>query len=156
MSRGHPAELSSTEEMFWRALMRLVLSLPRHLDGDLLEAADITVNEYVTLVSLSEAPGRELRMTDLARSAGLSASRMTRLVGDLQAEGMVTKRASAVDGRGFVTILTASGLNRLETAWGVYVASVRALVFDHLDPGSTSDVAQALREIAEGLERRNS
>jgi DNA-binding MarR family transcriptional regulator len=68
--------LSSTEELLWRALMRVVLWLPRRLDVDLLQAG-ISVNEYTTLVSLSEAPERELRMTDLARATGLSASRMS-------------------------------------------------------------------------------
>jgi DNA-binding MarR family transcriptional regulator len=44
----------------------------------------ITANEYTTLMCLSEAPGREFRMADLANAAALSASRRTRLVDDLQ------------------------------------------------------------------------
>ena len=87
--------LSAPEEEFWRALMRIVLSLPRRLDSDLVRAAGITANEYTVLMCLSEAPGRELRMADLANAAALSASRMTRLVDDLQHRGLVTKRGAS-------------------------------------------------------------
>jgi DNA-binding MarR family transcriptional regulator len=146
--------LSATEEAFWRGLMRVVMSLPRHLDGDLVRAVGITANEYLTLMSLSEAPGRELRMTDLANETALSPSRITRLVNELQARGLVTKRASAEDGRGNLASLTSDGLAKLGAAWGVHVSSVRALVFDHLDPATMSDAAQTLSDVAARLEGR--
>ena len=55
-------------------------------------------------------------MSDLAGATDLSASRMTRLVDELQSCGLVTKRASAEDGRGNVASLTPSGLAKLKTA----------------------------------------
>jgi DNA-binding MarR family transcriptional regulator len=101
--------LSATEEECWRALIRIVLPLPRRPDSDLMRVAGITANEYTTLMCLSEAPRRELRMADLANAAALSASRMTRLVDDLQSRELVTKRVSAEDGRGNIAKLTAAG-----------------------------------------------
>jgi DNA-binding MarR family transcriptional regulator len=144
--------LNATEEAFWRALMRIVLSLPRRLDSDLVRSVGITANEYTTLMCLSEAPGRELRMTDLANAAALSASRMTRLVDDLQARGLVTKRTSAEDARGNVAKLTPAGLAKLKKAWPAHLASVRDRVFDHVDAGTVTNAAQALSEIAAQLE----
>jgi DNA-binding MarR family transcriptional regulator len=144
--------LNQTEEAFWRALMRISLSLPRRLDSDLTRTVGITANEYTTLMCLSEAPGRELRMADLANAAALSASRMTRLVDDLQARGLVTKRASSDDGRGNVAQLTPAGLAKLKKAWPAHLASVRDRVFDHVDPSTVPDTAQALSEIAARLE----
>lgn len=149
---GKVDPLNEAEEAFWRALMRIVLSLPRRLDSDLVRSVGVTANEYTTLMCLSEAPGRQLRMADLANAAALSASRMTRLVDDLQARGLVTKRASAEDGRGNVAKLTPAGLAKLTKAWPTHLASARALVFDHVDPGTVSDAAQALSEIAAYLE----
>lgn len=146
--------LSATEEAFWRALMRVAMSLPRHLDSNLVRAVGITVNEYLTLMSLSEAPGRELRMTDLADETALSASRITRLVKDLQARGLVTKRASTEDGRGNVASLTSDGAAKLRAAFGVHVSGLRALVFDRVDPAITSDAAQTLSEVAARLDGR--
>ncbi len=144
--------LSETEEIFWRSLMRIVLSLPRRLDSDLVRTAGITANEYTTLMCLSEAPGRELRMADLANAAALSASRMTRLVDDLQTRGLVGKRASAEDGRGNVAKLTPAGLAKLKKAWPAHLASVRGRVFDHVDACTVTDAAQALSRIAAQLE----
>ena len=146
--------LGADDEAFWRALMRIVMVLPRRLDNDLMRAVGVTANEYLTLLSLSEAPGRELRMTDLADAAGLSASRMTRLVEHLQSRDLVTKRSSAEDGRGSVAGLTPAGLAKLEAAWDTHLASVRGLVFDHVDPSTTTDAANALSEIAAGLDGR--
>lgn len=144
--------LNATEEVFWRAMMRIVLALPRRLDADLVRTVGMTANEYMTLMCLSEAPNRELRMSDLAKAAALSASRMTRLVDDLQARGLVTKRTSAQDARGTVAKLTPAGLARLKKAWPTHLASVRDRVFDHVDPGTVTEAAQALSKIAEQLE----
>jgi DNA-binding MarR family transcriptional regulator len=144
--------LTATEEIFWRALMRIVLSLPRRLDIDLARAVGVTANEYTTLMCLSEAPGRELRMADLAKAAALSASRMTRLVDDLESRELVTRRASSEDRRGNIAQLTPAGLATLKTAWPVHLASVRRRVLDHVDPATVSKAAQALSEIAIHLE----
>ena len=144
--------LNETEDAFWRALMRIVLSLPRRLDSDLVRTVGVTANEYVTLMCLSEAPRRELRMADLAKATALSASRMTRLVDDLQSRGLVAKRASSDDGRGNVAKLTPAGLAKLKKAWPVHLASVRGRVFDHVEPATVASAAQALSEIAAQLE----
>jgi DNA-binding MarR family transcriptional regulator len=132
--------------------MRIVLSLPRRLDSDLMRAAGVSANEYTTLMCLSEAPRRELRMADLANAAALSASRMTRLVDDLQSRGLVTKRASADDGRGNVAKLTPAGFAKVKAAWPAHLTSVRSRVFDHVDPATVEKAAQALSEIAAQLE----
>lgn len=144
--------LNGDEEIFWRALMRIVLSLPRRLDADLVRTVGITANEYTTLMCLSEAPGRELRMTDLANAAALSGSRMTRLVDDLQTRGLVAKRTSSEDARGNVAKLTPAGLAKLRKAWPAHLSSVRGRVFDHVDPRTVTNAAQALSEIAAQLE----
>jgi DNA-binding MarR family transcriptional regulator len=146
--------LNDAEEAFWRALMRVVLSLPRRLDSDLVRNVGITATEYTTLMCLSEAPGRELRMADLANAAALSASRMTRLVDDLQSRGLVAKRASPEDARGNIAKLTPAGLAKLRQAWPAHLASVRERVFDHVDPATVTKAAQALSEIAAQLEAR--
>jgi DNA-binding MarR family transcriptional regulator len=79
---------------------------------------------------------------------------MTRLVDELQSRGLVTKRASAVDGRGTVASLTTAGSSLLKRAWRIHVSSVRALVFDHVDPIARKDAARAVAEIAARLEDR--
>ena len=94
--------LSEREEELWRAVMRVIRVLPRHLDSDLARNAGLTASEYIALMSLSEASNRELRMSDLAEAAGLSASRTTRLVDSLQERGLLKKSVSSSDARATV------------------------------------------------------
>lgn len=115
-------------------------------------AVGITANEYTTLMCLSEAPDHELRMASLANAAALSASRMSRLVHELQARGLVSKRVSADDGRGNLAKLTPAGLAKLNQAWPTHLASARAWVLDHIDPATVERAARALSDVAARLE----
>jgi DNA-binding MarR family transcriptional regulator len=144
--------LSPTEEQLWRAVMRIVKVIPRHLESDLVRGAGLTASEYTTIMHLSEAPNRELRMAELANATDLSASRMTRLVGDLQSRGLVTKTASSSDARGNVARLTPRGMAKLKSAWPVHLASVRRRFFDSIDAAAVEGVAKALAEVADHLE----
>ena len=150
MAKTEP--LSAQEEALWRAIMRLVKLLPRQLDSDLLRGAGVSASEYTTIMHLSEAPNRELRMSDLAMAAGLSASRMTRLVDDLQSRSLVRKVTSSVDARGNVAKLTPRGMAKLRTAWPVHLESVRTLFFDHVDKSDVKVIANALSNVADQLE----
>ena len=140
--------LSPHEEVLWRAVMRIVKVIPRHLDTDLTRGAGLTASEYTTIMHLSEAPNRELRMADLANATDLSASRMTRLVDDLQSCGLVTKTASSADARGNVARLTPRGMAKVKSAWPVHLASVRHRFFDCMDAAAVEAVAKALAEVA--------
>jgi DNA-binding MarR family transcriptional regulator len=149
---ANPEPLTPTEELFWRALMRIVLSLPRQLHDDMVRAAGLTASEYTVIMNLSEAPNRQLRMADLASATGLSASRTTRLVDSLQSHGLVVKRASSADGRSNLAELTSLGLTKLRSAWPAHVTSARRRVLDHVPPGSLAKTAQALESIAAPLD----
>ena len=144
--------LTPEEEILWRAMMRIVKVLPRCLDSDLIHGVGVSASEYTAMMHLSEAPNRELRMSDLASATGLSASRMTRLVDDLQSRSLVTKVASASDARGNVARLTSRGMSKLRGAWPVHLASVRTRFFDHMDTSEIKPVAAALSGVADHLE----
>ena len=119
-----------------------------------MQGIGLNASEYSTIMHLSEAPNRELRMNDLASATGLSASRMTRLVDDLQSRSLVTKVASTADARGNVARLTSRGMAKLRVAWPVHLASVRSRFLDHLDAASIKLVASALSDVADHLEER--
>lgn len=154
VSVAKPEPLSPDEEVLWRSLMRIVLTLQRHLHSDMVRATGLTASEYKVLMNLSEAPNRQLRMADLAVATGMSASRTTRLVDDLQARGLVTKRASAADGRSNLAELTSQGLAKLRSAWPAHLASVRRHVFDPIDPDTLPNAAKALEAVANQLDDR--
>jgi DNA-binding MarR family transcriptional regulator len=146
--------LSSSEEVLWRAMMRIVKVMPRVLDSDLIRGAGLTASEYTTIMHLSEAPNRELRMADLASVTGLSASRMTRLVDGLQSSGLVTKTASSVDARGNVAKLTKQGLAKLRSAWPVHLESVRRHFFEAIGQSALEGMVRTMSAVADGLDDR--
>jgi len=150
MARVPP--LTSTEEVLFRALMRLVITLPRALGDDLVRARGLTANDYTTLMHLSEAPNRELRITDLAAATALSVSRMSRLLDDLQVRQLVARRPSEVDGRGNLACLTRQGLAALKSAYPDHLASVRRLVMDHINEADKVRVAKALDAVARSVD----
>nr|WTB34869.1 MarR family winged helix-turn-helix transcriptional regulator [Streptomyces sp. NBC_00830] len=143
--------LTAQEERFWRALMRVIVALPRSLDEDLLRTTGLTLTEYVVLMSLSEAENQELRMTELAAATALSASRISRVVEALQGRGQVAKRRYEGDGRGNVTSITPEGLKRLQAAYPVHLASARKRVVDQLDGRSLSALARQFEAVVEKL-----
>jgi DNA-binding MarR family transcriptional regulator len=144
--------LTPAEESVWRALMSIVKALPRLIESDLIRGAGLTASEYSVLMHLSEAPNRELRMNDLASATGLSASRMTRLVDDLQSRSWVAKVTSSTDARGNVASLTPAGMAKLKAAWPVHLQSTRARFFDQVEKTSLNDLAKALPVVADQLE----
>jgi DNA-binding MarR family transcriptional regulator len=146
-----PIPLDALEEPTWRALARFFVVAPRLLDEDLQRGAHMSLSAYTILLHLSEAPGRALRMTELANRAYLSGSRTTRLVDELIADGLVAKERNAADGRGFDVTLTEEGLAALQRAYPVHLRSVRARVLDHVDRSTLPCFAKAVSAIAESL-----
>jgi DNA-binding MarR family transcriptional regulator len=141
--------LDPAEERLWRAVMRLLFVLPRALDQDLQDTTGLSSSRYGVLFNLSEAPRRTLRMNELAGLTALSASRITRVVAGLEAEGHVRRAPTADDGRGFQVTLTDDGHRRLREAWPHHLASARARVMSHvagsgLDLGSLTALVERL------------
>ena len=143
-----PAPLTAEEEAFLRAFGRARLTVPRAFDADLLREQRMSLSEYSALMHLSEAPGRRLRMSDLAGASALSLSGMTRIVNRLEGQGLVHRERPCSDGRGWNAVLTDAGLERLSQAWPTHLASVRRHVFDHLNDVDIPAFATALQRFA--------
>jgi DNA-binding MarR family transcriptional regulator len=136
--------LSAHEEAFLRAWSRAALTVPRALESDLLIGQGMSLSEYTALMHLSEAPGRTLRMSDLASACALSLSGMSRIVGRLETQGLVERERASCDGRGLNAVLTEAGMVRLRRAWPTHLASVRRHVMDHLSELDLPAVTAAL------------
>lgn len=100
----------------WRAFVRAQAQVSRRLDEDLRNEHGLSLQEYVALLILAEAPDRRLRMGRLADSLTLSKSGATRLIDRLASDGLVDRVSCPSDLRGAEAALTEAGLNRLRTA----------------------------------------
>jgi DNA-binding MarR family transcriptional regulator len=116
--------LSRTELDVWRSFLRAHAHLTRVLENELLAAQRLSLASYDVLVQLAEAPGRRLRMTELADAVLLSRSGVTRLVDRLEKGGLVARGRVDSDGRGVVAVLTQSGYERLKAATGTHLSGV--------------------------------
>jgi DNA-binding MarR family transcriptional regulator len=140
--------LTDKEQAAWRALMRLLIVLPRVIEADMIRAGQLTISEYTVLMHLSEAEDRSMRMNALAELARLTESGMSRIVTRLRGEGLVERRRSSQDGRGQVVALTDTGLAQLEATFPGHLASVRHHVFDALTGVDLDSFTDALSRIA--------
>src|SRR5215210_1159144 len=93
-------ELTPAELGAWRGLLRVHAALVRELDAELDAAHDLPLTSYDVLIYLRSAPGKRLRMADLADSVLLSRSGLTRLVDRLVREGLIVRDTCESDGRG--------------------------------------------------------
>jgi DNA-binding MarR family transcriptional regulator len=150
-SAGELQPLDGVEEPAWRDLARFFVVAPRVLDEDLQRGANMSLSAYSTLSHLSDAPERTLRITELANRAYLSGSRTTRLVDELVADGLATKKRCTDDGRGVDVTLTEKGLETLQRAYPVHLRSVRTRVLDHISRSALPGFAETIRAIAEAL-----
>jgi DNA-binding MarR family transcriptional regulator len=124
--------LSDSEQRAWRAFISACRRLFPELDAHLQHVAGIPFGYYEILVRLSEAPGRELRMTQLADASTSSKSRLSHAVARLEERGWIERLACATDRRGQVARLTDAGFAALDAAAHEHVGQVRRLVFDRL------------------------
>jgi DNA-binding MarR family transcriptional regulator len=109
----------------WRSFLRAHASVMGELERELVAEAGMPLGWYDVLLQLVEAPGRRLRMAELAERVLLSRSGLTRLIDRLQAEGLVRREPSPDDARGTYTVLTPEGFARLRAAAPVHLAGVR-------------------------------
>ncbi len=121
--------------------------LPAALDAQLQKDASLTHFAYFTLAMLSEAPGRALRMSELAARSSSSPSRLSHTVARLETRGWVRRQRATEDGRGQVAELTDDGFAALVATAPGHVAAVREYVVDALD---TEQLAQ-LNDICTAL-----
>src|SRR4051794_14907378 len=146
---GGPRWLDAEEQRAWRAWLYSSQLLNDRLDRELMRATGIPHAYYEILVQLSEAPGRRMRMSELADRCLSSRSRLSHAGSRLEERGWVRRQECAEDGRGLLAVLTDEGFAALEAAAPIHVEGVRTHLFDQLTPEQVA----AMRDLGETLLR---
>jgi DNA-binding MarR family transcriptional regulator len=146
-----PRWLTADEQDAWRALVAVVLRLPGELERQLQREAGMSHFAYWVLALLSEAPGRRLRLSELAAEADASLSRLSHAVTRLEGRGWVTRRPCPDDARATLAELTDAGLEQVVAAAPGHVDTVRRLVFDGLDAADVADLGRVCARIVARL-----
>src|SRR5579872_2278251 len=142
-----PRRLDAEESQAWRALAKTLVRLPAALDAQLRRDAGISHFEYGVLALLSEAPGRTLRMSELAMGAGSSLPRLSQVVARLEQRGWVRRAPDPADGRYTLATLTGHGQAKVTQAAPGHVQEIRRLVFDPLTKAQSRQLRQIGRRI---------
>ena len=144
--------LDEQQQRTWRAWLAVTELLPRTLDAQLQRDAGLTHAAYVVLAMLSEAPDRSRRMSDLARTANQSQSRLSHTVARLEERGWVRRIRATEDRRGNVAVLTDAGWDVVRAVAPGHVEAVRAAVFDPLTDEQTRALGEALQAVLDRLD----
>lgn len=135
----HPRRLDDAEMEAWLPVIRFVQLLPQVLDRTLKDEVGLNHARYAILVTLAMQEEEAVTMTELARIAGLSRSRLSHALDSLEERGWVERTSCGVDKRTLSATVTAAGREMLRTAAPVHFEQVRELV---LDPLTTEERAQ--------------
>jgi DNA-binding MarR family transcriptional regulator len=144
--------LDDQQQRTWRAWLTVAELLPRVLDAQLQRDAGISHAAYVVLAMLSESPTRSRRMSDLARRAHQSQSRLSHTVARLEERGWVRREPAPEDGRGNVAVLTEAGWDVVRSVAPGHVDAVREAMFGPLTPEQTHVLGEALEAIVDRLD----
>jgi DNA-binding MarR family transcriptional regulator len=109
----------------WMAFLEMQKLLMETLDRELRDGAGVTLDDYDVLAQLSAAPGKRLRMSELADAVIMPKSRLTYRIDQLVKRGCVSRIDCADDRRGLFAELTPGGIALLEQAAPIHVTSVR-------------------------------
>lgn len=143
--------LNQDEQCTWRAFLAAMRLLTDQLDRELQRDADMPHTYYEILVNLSEAPGRRLRMNQLADRCQSSRSRLSHAVSRLEEAGWVRREACPSDKRGAEAVMTDAGFAAIESAAPGHVEGVRRHVFDVLTDEQVRQLGDISAAIRDGL-----
>lgn len=140
-------------------LIRAGQTLAHGLDADLEREHGIGLHAYEILLFLAVfSPGGRRRMVDLTEQAPLSQSRVSRLVAELEARGLVARAPSGDDRRGVEVAITPKGIQKFKEAQDDHIAALERRLFAHLRAEEVDELAMLTARIldAQGATGKNS
>ncbi|MET7327053.1 MarR family transcriptional regulator [Nonomuraea sp. NPDC005650] len=147
----NPRWLDPTEMAAWRAFLSTSHLLERRIEEQLKAAAGLTHPQYEILTRLSDAPGRQMRMTELAKGVVVSKSALTYQINQLEKAGLVERATCPSDERGVLAVLTEAGARCLERVAPGHLEVVRAYLIDRLSREELHTMTTAMKKTEEVL-----
>lgn len=133
----------------WRTYFEASGRLQGALESRMKTYFNLSLSDYSILLALWEAQDYTLRMGDIAKLVVFSPSRVTYLINNLVKDGLVVRKASVIDGRGFDAVLTEKGLEVVAQVTALH----QRLVRDYLLAGLDESQIDSLVELMGALEK---
>ncbi|MFW6694734.1 MarR family winged helix-turn-helix transcriptional regulator [Streptomyces sp. MAR4 CNX-425] len=140
-------ELRELEYLAWNGFLVTHDRIWREIEAGI-APLNVSMAEYSVLALLGEAGKKGMRMSELAQRRLMSTGGFTRLADRLERRGLIERRPSPGDGRGFEAVLTREGRALLRKAWRQQYSDLRRLFFDRLDDEHLRNLADVWARLA--------
>lgn len=151
MSEDEVRWLDDVESAGWLPLMATTMWLPTALDMQLQRDSGLSHVEYGVLSSLSQTEDRTMKLSELARFANSTLSRLSKIMNRCFEQGWVERHPDPEDGRTTLATLTDAGMEKVIATAPGHVARVRELVFDNLTATEKKQLATIAAKIATAI-----
>lgn len=139
---------SPTHAAAFLNLVRAGEHLERTLDAELRRGHGIGLRAFEVLLHLGAfSRDGQLPMTQLIRQAPLSQSRMSRLVAELEREGLVGREADEHDTRAVKVAITERGLATLRDAQETHYDGLERHLFSRLTPAEITQLVKVTKKL---------
>src|SRR5882672_9876928 len=145
--------MTSAELATWRSLLDTTAELRRILGAELQETS-LSPADYQVLLALSEAHGKRMRSSELARSIDWERSRLSHHLGRMERRRLIRRDDCAIDSRGAEVSVTAEGAHAFRRATAPHVRSIKRHFADALTPDQFAALANVLRSLQNHLTAR--
>jgi DNA-binding MarR family transcriptional regulator len=116
----------------WTALCEVVDQVRVALNRDLQRSAGLTLADNLVLCQVAMAPGKRLRMVDIAGLLTIGKSAVTKTVDRLELRGLITRQRDPADRRTVYATLTTEGATAFAAAQPAFVDGVQRHFADQM------------------------
>ena len=149
---GLRRRMTSRELAIWRSLIDTTAELRRILGAEL-QGSSLTPADYQVLLALSEADGRKLRSSELARTIDWERSRLSHHLKRMERRRLIRRDDCATDSRGAEVVLTAEGARVFRRSTAPHMKAIKMQFADALSPEQFEALAAVLDALNNHLRR---
>ncbi|TMG23960.1 MAG: winged helix-turn-helix transcriptional regulator [Chloroflexi bacterium] len=142
--------MTSAELATWRSLLDTTGELRRVLGAELQET-NLSPADYQVLLALTEADGKRMRSSELARTIDWERSRLSHHLGRMERRRLIRRDDCATDSRGAEVSLTAEGARVFRRATAPHMRSIKRHFADALTPEQFAALGDILRSLENHL-----
>jgi DNA-binding MarR family transcriptional regulator len=133
----------------WPTFLRAYSAALRAIEADVRRRGAVPLSWYDVLLEINASDGRRLRMQDVAARVVLSRTRVSRLVDEMVAAGLVRKDHDDGDRRAVWAAITDAGREALRQTAPVYLDGIERHFLAYLDEPERAYVRAALAKIVD-------
>jgi DNA-binding MarR family transcriptional regulator len=131
-------------------LLQAATEFQDRLAGELAAIHGLSVNEFLLLLVLGQAPDHGLPRSVLARRMYVSASTVTRMATPMEKTGLLARRPNARDARQALVVLTPAGRTRLAEARATFAKRAEVLFSDRWTEAELDQLGRLLGRLVSG------